>query len=238
MASEDNTLLANIFGWSGTVVACFFFISPIVLFIEMTKTGSHVKIPGLMLLFNTFSTCLWVIYGLAGAGTQVWVCNGIGLVFSTVYVLWYIPYRVEKIIFKILFELLAVVLIGGLVTVGVIAKKEEDFADKIKDIVGYIALVVNAIMFAAPGQNLYIVFKTGNYELIPIVSSLVGLVNCVLWFMFSLTKFDAIDYTVMVPNAIGIPLFIVQAAVWLYYYNKRKEEGTDGSFHKIDNTDI
>lgn len=155
MSAHDSTI-ASIFGWTGTVVSMFFFISPINIFIEMSKTNNHEKIPALMLVFNTLNCSLWIIYGMSGGGTQPWVCNLIGLSFTMVYVIWYLLYRFEEKGTKI------TTIVGSLVFVAAILafsfinlfNTDKDFRASTKKISGLVALVFNICMYAAPGQNL------------------------------------------------------------------------------------
>ena len=153
----DSTLAAVV-GWIGNCLSWFFFLSPLPLFIEMTKTNSHEKIPGLMLLFNTLNTGFWVVYGFAGAGNIVWICNGIGLIFSTVYVFWYLAYRFEKLTIKALSIFIAFIIIGHFIAVGLIAylSVNKDFANSVKGPYGTVALIVNVFMYIGPGQNIVI----------------------------------------------------------------------------------
>lgn len=157
----SESLVASIFGWAGTVLACFFFISPANLFLKMVKTGSLKEIPSLMLIFNSFNCILWLVYGLSGGGTQVWVCNSIGLFFSMIYCIWYLLYFFEEVLKKILSILVYLVIFGGLIFFGIYCKiHEEDFGKpKVKVPVGWIALIINVIMYAAPGQNLVRIIK-------------------------------------------------------------------------------
>jgi hypothetical protein len=74
------------------------------------------------------------------------------------------------------------------------------------------------------------VFKTGNYNLVPILSSMVGLVSSICWLMYSLTKSDAIDINIFIPNAMGIVLLIIQVVVWIHFYNKKKKSDEEENF--------
>jgi solute carrier family 50 protein (sugar transporter) len=154
--SAQDSVIASIFGWTGTVVSMFFFISPINIFLEMNKTNNHEKIPALMLVFNTLNCGLWVVYGMSGGGTQPWVCNLIGLSFTLVYVVWYLLYRFEDKSSKISSIVGSLLLVGGILAFSFICLKSdnEDFRKDTKKISGIIALVFNILMYAAPGQNL------------------------------------------------------------------------------------
>lgn len=151
-----DSLIASIFGWCGNGLSWFFFLSPLPLFLEMSKTKKHEKIPGAMLLFNTLNTGFWVVYGFAGAGDKVWICNSIGLFFSTIYVFWYLAYRFESYSYKIVSIIVAFLVIGHFVAVGLYAylSDNQNFKNSVKGPYGTTALVVNVLMYLGPGENI------------------------------------------------------------------------------------
>lgn len=155
--SHTNSAIATIFGWSATTTACFFFISPFPLFLEVSKTNSVEKVPVSMLVCNALNCSIWIIYGMAGGGVQPWVCNMIGLSLTLVYVVWYLLYKYESIAYKLLSIFLSFLVIGILVGLGFVNLFKEDgdsFKTTCHDITYWMALVINVIMYAAPGQNL------------------------------------------------------------------------------------
>lgn len=156
----DDSTIASIFGWTGTVISMFFFISPLNIFLELTKTKNHEKIPALMLVFNTLNCGLWVLYGMSGGGTQPWVCNLMGLSFTLVYVVWYLLYRFEDKVTKIATIAGSLILVAAILTYSLInlKSKDEDFRKENKTVSGWIALIFNICMYAAPGQNLVSIF--------------------------------------------------------------------------------
>lgn len=42
--------------------------------------------------------------------------------------------------------------------------------------------------------------------------------------MYSLTKVDAIDFNIFIPNALGLIFNIIQSGVWYKYYKKNQGE--------------
>lgn len=56
------------------------------------------------------------------------------------------------------------------------------------------------------------------------MSSIVGVLNSCFWLVYSLSKFDAVDWKMFIPNAIGIPLMLLQCIIW-YIYKKKTENG-------------
>lgn len=67
-------------------------------------------------------------------------------------------------------------------------------------------------------------FRTKNYKLIPIVTTVIGLLNAIIWSLFGI--FKGWDFFVIIPNAIGIVFTIFQASLWFYFYKQSKETPT------------
>ena len=67
------------------------------------------------------------------------------------------------------------------------------------------------------------VFKSGDYNLIPILSSSIGLMCSTCWFIYGL--YDG-TIPIIVPNALGIVFSIIQIICWVIYFNKAKNSPT------------
>jgi hypothetical protein len=72
--------------------------------------------------------------------------------------------------------------------------------------------------------------KTEKYELLPIESSIVGLLCSISWFTYSFL--DKFDINITIPNGlgnlillikIGIIFSVINIVVWVYYYKKAKD---------------
>lgn len=47
-----------------------------------------------------------------------------------------------------------------------------------------------------------------------------AVVNCVCWVIFSLTKFESVNFVIFIPNFIGTLLCLSQILVWNHYKQK------------------
>jgi len=81
----------------------------------------------------------------------------------------------------------------------------------------WICMIINIGMCAGPCENLLTVCKTGNYTLIPIVTSILNLANSFCWFIYGLGQSD---FSIWVPNIIGMFLGAVQISFWAIYRAK------------------
>jgi len=140
----------EVFGWVGTALALFFFISPCTLMWQLIKGTKKIQdIPWMILIANSANCILWTAYG-APQGTektQVWVCNGIGTLINLIYMIIYFIHLVEK---KPLLSIGVSILITG-ITVGIFFIFYE-FVNF--EATGKVAMIFNIIMYAAPSQKI------------------------------------------------------------------------------------
>ena len=216
--TEENDIVGDIFGWTGTVISTYFFIAPCVPFYKVVKEEmKYSDSPGLLLIFSFMNCILWACYGLLQDNSQVYVANGIGgtitLIWITIFLIYFAG---KKFILAFLLNLAVIALIAGISIVF--------FYFIGAQITGLVAMVFNVLMYAAPGEKIYRVIKTGKYELIPIFSTVGGLLCSGCWLMFGIYK---ADMNLIIPNGLGLFFAILQVAVYLVYYCKAKKEDSD-----------
>jgi hypothetical protein len=138
----------DVFGWIGTALALFFFISPVTLMWGLIKKTVDINnIPWILLIANTGNCILWAAYGFLLDKTQVWVCNSIGSVINVIYMCIYFIHLVNK---KPLESVGVVVLTIG-IPAGIFFLFYQFVSD---DVTGKVAMVFNIIMYAAPSQKI------------------------------------------------------------------------------------
>ena len=89
------------------------------------------------------------------------------------------------------------------------------------EVTGKIAMVFNVLMYASPGEKMITVFKTGNYKLIPIWSTLGGTACSACWMIYGIYL---VDWNQIIPNALGVIFSIIQIIVFLFYKLKNGNE--------------
>ena len=211
----DDEIIKDIFGWTGTGLAIYFFISPVVPFCKLINEQMKInEIPGI-LLFCSFMNCiLWADYGLLDDSFQVYFTNGIGGVITLIWITIYLIYLAKQTIGYALFlVILLMIAIGGIsfVFYFLLGKK----------ITGWASMIFNVLMYAAPGEKIVRVFKTRQYNLIPIFSTIGGLFCSLCWLMFGVYKGDT---NLIIPNALGLFFAILQVIVYIIFYCKKKSE--------------
>jgi hypothetical protein len=69
--------------------------------------------------------------------------------------------------------------------------------------------------------------NTGDYTLIPILSSTIGLMCSTCWFIYGMYGHTT---QIIVPNALGLVFSVIQIICWLYFYRKSKTSPTLQAF--------
>ena len=211
MPKDD--LVGDIFGWVGTCISMFFYIAPVVPFLKLIKGKiTYKESPGLLLLCSFMNCMLWVDYGLRKSNFQVYFANGLGGCFTLVYITIFLIYVSRlRILWALLYNLILLVVISGIFILC--------FYVVAKGVTGTIAMVFNILMYAAPGEKMITICRTGNYNLIPIWSTIGGGICAIAWGIFGLYKSD---WNLAIPNILGTIFSILQLIIYLIYRKKAK----------------
>ncbi len=215
MDKEELKNVGDIFGWIGTVITFYFFAAPGVPFYKLLR--GQIKLneaPGFLLVFSFLNCILWFNYGLLLDRPQMYSTNGVGsgltLIFVTIFIIFFTKQK-YYIAVLCLFGLIALIIIISYLSYFVIYYKY----------VGYSANVFNVLMYIATGEKIYRVFKTKNYNLMPIFSIVGAFLASSCWLLYG-----SLDYeiNVIIPNALGVVFSIIQLVVYFYFYCKKKTE--------------
>ena len=217
----NKELLTNIFGWAGNVFSVIFFSAPILQIIKLIKKEIPVStIPAPLFIFSILNCLLWTCYGILITQTSLYVCNSIGAFLTGVWIVIYLFYLFKKryahfafVVFvfaNFVFEIIFFCFYIG------------NKSATHQKAISYVAMVINVVMYAAPGEKILTVIKTNNYKLLPIASSVAAFFNSLSWFMFGLFLGEI---GIIVPNVLGMALALMQLGVFWYAYVKFKKEG-------------
>ena len=224
--SEEDDLGSIVFGWIGTAIALVFYIVPIVPYWKLIKGELTLKeSPGLLLICSFLNCILWSDYGLLTNKFSVYFANGLGGAITLIFITIFLIHLADR---KILFSLIYIFFLIACVT------EIYFFCYYILDpeITAIIANVFNVLMYAAPGEKIYIICKNGNYKLIPIWSTLGGLACSTRWMFYGIYKKDKY---LIIPNALGCASAIVQLIVYIIYRNKyynKENKDKDTEIHE------
>ncbi|TYZ63775.1 hypothetical protein PybrP1_010429 [[Pythium] brassicae (nom. inval.)] len=185
---------------------------------QLQSTENVSVLPLVSLWGNSF---LWLLYGYLAknffpiVATSVFGCLT-ALVYITVYFRRTTQRRyVAKLFCAVLLGLLFVMLYAVLGLVGVTGQARA----QVRDIVGYIAVAVNIVLYASPLETVREVVRTKSAKTLPISMCLVAAINCSLWMVCGVVDSDLF---VLTPNVIGVTLSIIQVVLYHIYHPKRR----------------
>ena len=82
-------------------------------------------------------------------------------------------------------------------------------------------MIFNVLMYAAHGEKIYTVIRSGNYKLIPIFSTIAAFFNSICWLIYGIYQSDI---NIIIPNGMGFFFAILQVGVYLIIkYDKYRE---------------
>ena len=209
--------LPTIVSWIGTVIGIILNISPIVMFYSIIKGKNKIEIvPESMLIFNILWSSLWACYWYLQVDKFVpFFSSAFGLALSEIFSLIYLFFLAEKDWKKYF--------LYAFLEINLVLEFNYALLFIIKDYitVGNIAMVVNIITYITPGQKIYQVIKTRNYNLIPISSTLSGSLCTLAWLIFGLLIWDI---RTIIPNGLGLIFATINSGVWAYFYFTRNKD--------------
>ena len=212
--------LPTIVSWIGTVIGIILNISPIVMFYSIIKGKNKIEIvPESMLIFNILCSSLWACYWYLQVDKFVpFFSSAFGLALSEIFSLIYLFFLAEKDWKKYF--------LYAFLEINLVLEFNYALLFIIKDYitVGNIAMVVNIITYITPGQKIYQVIKTRNYNLIPISSTLSGSLCTLAWLIFGLLIWDI---RTIIPNGLGLVFATINTTVWIYFYFTRNKDEDD-----------
>ncbi|KAI4343576.1 hypothetical protein L6164_010910 [Bauhinia variegata] len=230
--------VAFIFGLLGNVISFMVFLAPMPTFYQVYKKKCTEGFQSLPYIVALFSCMLWIYYALVKkeASLLLITINSFGIVIETIYLgifLFYAPNKARLSTIKLLL-LLNVFGFGAMLLSTLYLTK----GAKRLNVIGWICLVFNISVFAAPLGILRRVIKTKSVEYVPLSLSFFLTVNAVMWFFYGLFLKD---YYIALPNTLGFLFGIVQMVFYMIYRNatpvvledpKKLQELSDG--HVID----
>lgn len=233
MSEQENDIVGQIFGWVGTVFSIIFTAAPVVPYLKLIKSElTYKEVPGILLISSFINCYLWVIYALWENKLQLYVSNITGGSLTLIWVIIFIIYSTgRRFLISLGLMLLIMLIILG---IGVFFYFVVNY-----EITGIVATVVNILNFAAPGEKIFTIIKTGNYELLPIYSTIGAFLSSVCWLIYGLYMFDL---NIIVTNLFGVVFAILQAIVYFVYKKKAssKVEGKlkEESKNESENNDV
>lgn len=203
----------------GTILAVGLNLSPCVLFYEYFKGKRDLStIPEMMFVIGVFCCTTNLAYGLLKEDLNLYlnsaICEIIQITYATVYLFLYANKDFGKwflyvfIAFNLTLEILYIFY-------DVIAHHtNKDFGINFTGWFNVFMTVCNA---GAPGQKIIEVWKTQNFILIPIYTTIAQILCSALWGFYG---FADMDLKLILPNLLGVALCAIQIFSYFYFYLK------------------
>lgn len=218
------------FGWIVSCSSIVFYASPIVHFMNLFKGKiKYDDTPGVFVLISYFSTYMWFVFGLMLYSSPLYIPSLISCICSGIYLLIYLRYEIKEYFADSVLNLLILISSTWAIYRALAVIIDDD------DIVYYICLVAHTLVYLSPLQLISRVCKENNYNLFPIHSAYVALVNCPLWIIYSLTQKE---YPIIAVYLIGIISSVVQIVIRQKVKAKCGKELRDHDVNTIVEDDI
>ncbi|KAI9079690.1 hypothetical protein K1719_038311 [Acacia pycnantha] len=210
---------AFVFGLMGNIISFLVLLAPAPTFYQIYKKKSTEGFHSLPYVVSLLSCMIWIYYALLkkNTGLLLITINSFGCVIESIYISIFLFYASKKLrISTIKLVLLLNVFGYGSMLLSTLYLVDE--RSKRINIVGWVSLVFNISVFAAPLSSMRRVIKTKSVEFMPFNLSMCLTLNAVMWFFYGLSLKD---YYIALPNTIGFLFGIVQMVLYLMYKNSQ-----------------
>ncbi|CAL0306737.1 unnamed protein product [Lupinus luteus] len=205
-----------LFGLIGNIISFMVFLSPIPTFYQIYKKKTSEGYQSLPYVVALLSAMLWIYYALVKKESALLLItiNTFGIVVESSYLAFFLFYSSKKARLSTIKLLLLLNVFGYgamLLATLYLSKGAKRLA-----IIGWICLVFNITVFAAPLFIMKKVITTRSVEYMPFTLSFFLTINAVMWFFYGLLLRD---YYIALPNTLGFLFGIVQMVLYLMYRN-------------------
>ena len=219
----------------GTILAVGLNLSPIVLFYEFFKGMRPLNsIPEMMFIMGVFCSTTNLAYGILKDDKNLYINSLICTIIQVIYAIIYLYYYARKIMSKwLLYVFISINLtLEVLYIFAYILEYHTDNKEFAKYFTGWFNVGMTAVNAGAPGQKIFEVWKTGNYMLIPIFTTITQILCSGLWGCYGFADDDPKLY---IPNLIGVVLCGIQIFSYFFFYVKNKGIPPDRQNNEEDN---
>ena len=217
----------DLFRWSATFLNTAFYISLISPFFNIFKGKLRFEDAPIFVIVISYINCfIWIIYGNIISSNQIIIINIIGGISTLTLIFIYLIYEIRKYLLDSILNI-SILILGTIFIYKILAIIIKD-----AKLIGKICITTRLFAFISPIQLVYRAIKENNYFLIPIVTSYIGFLSCILWDLYG---FFINDIYFVISYSIGILLILYQFYVYSYYKNKNKNLDENNSTIDFDN---
>lgn len=229
-----SSVAIQIFQVIGNLFALIFFICPLFQILRKKLYSEHQDIsnmPLFLILTIIFNCLFWLLNAFSSDDLIAWIplliSNIGGLAINTALLFFYLFIYLKKNVKKFLgFGLFVVDLlieITYLMFRYLISVKKDAATFHL---IGFIATIINVLMYSSPAQNIKKIIKEGKYEALPIYTLVIGFFCTLSFFIQGIISYCSNDeedsrrnaIETMVSNGISFFLLSCLAGVYTYFY--------------------
>ena len=236
---EGNSVGVTILQIVGNFFALIFFISPLFQIIAMklySERHDIKNVPLFLILTIIFNCLFWLLNAFSSGDLKSWipllVSNIGGLIINTFLLFFYLfvllKRKVKRFLFFGFFVVNLLVEVTYLTFRYVINPSKEKKDNDTFYLIGFVATIINVLMYSSPVQNIKVIIKEGRYEALPIYTLISGFFVTLTFFIQGILSFtqtksgdnrerrSAIE--TMISNGISFFLLACLAGVYAYFY--------------------
>ena len=239
--AEGNSTGVTILQIIGNFFALIFFISPLFQILSLKLYSEHhdiKNVPLFLILTIIFNCLFWLLNAFSSESIEGWipllVSNIGGLAINTFLLFFYLfvllKRKVKRFLFFGFFVVNLLVEITYLTFRYVINPSKENKNNDTFYLIGFVATIINVLMYSSPIQNIKIIIKQGKYEALPIYTLISGFFVTLTFFIQGILSFtqtkpgdnhgrrSAIE--TMISNGLSFFLLACLVGVYAYFYFK------------------
>jgi len=231
--AKDN--VQKLLEWIGTIFSLLYFITPAIQIVRVfLGKSSKESVPLFLLLSIIFNCLFWIIHGTKNGNSWVtlFLSNGVGFLVNISLLYSYLYIFLNKQIKYFLFY--SVFILNLLIEITYLIYRYVFLGHEDKDnsyTIGFVATIVNVIMYASPLTNVFQLFKTGNHESLPIITNLFGFFATLFWMIYGIKQ----NYSdTIVSNGVSLGFVSIQILLWAFFYFKGSNNEEQSDFQQVD----
>lgn len=240
--STPSERAGDALNYIGSIVSLLYFLSPLVQIIMLYKRKLEPQSIPLFLLLSILLNCLfWVIYATEDKDNILvlpLVTNSIGLGVNIVLMFLYLYIFLEQKLWEFLGYSFFVVDILVEIYYLMMRYIVHNNIKRHPQLIEFIANIIGVFMYASPAQNIFKVIKTGKYEMLPILTNVLGFVSTLIWLFYGATTEKP---QTLASNGISFLIICAQIVFWGYYFAhaaRRIKENNGIDIEELKNSDV
>ena len=199
------------------------------------------NVPLFLILTIIFNCLFWLLNAFSSGDLKSWipllVSNIGGLIINTFLLFFYLfvllKRKVKRFLFFGFFVVNLLVEVTYLTFRYVINPSKEKKDNDTFYLIGFVATIINVLMYSSPVQNIKVIIKEGRYEALPIYTLISGFFVTLTFFIQGILSFTQIKSSddnknvkrrsaieTMISNGLSFFLLACLAGVYAYFYFK------------------